>query len=80
MVTIEHLMHGHRAVLVGVLLAVGFVAIGVWGIVNLTEGDWFIGGLFIACALLGLPSLISTVRRVRREERRSSSPGKASPR
>ena len=53
--------------MLGVLGAVALVAIGVWGVVKLGEGDWFIGGAFVACALLGVRSLFSTVRRMRRE-------------
>ena len=76
MVAMEHMIRGHRAVTVGVLGAVAFLAVGVLGVVNLVEGDWFIGGLFVACALVGLPSLVSTVRRMRREERSSPTPEK----
>ena len=56
-----------RALILGVVGAVALVAIGVWGAVKLGEGDWFIGGAFVACALLGARSLFSTVRRMRRE-------------
>ena len=67
--TTDHVSHGHRAVTVGVLGAAALLAVGVWGVVNLLDGDWFIGGLFAACALFGAPSLVSRVRRLRREER-----------
>jgi hypothetical protein len=63
----------HRALTLGVLRAVAVLAIGALGIVNLLEGDWFIGGLLVVCVLLSLPSLVSIVRRVRREERTTSS-------
>jgi hypothetical protein len=56
-------------VTVGVLGAAALLAVGVWGVVNLAAGDWFIGGLFVACALFGVPSVVSRVRRLRREER-----------
>ena len=59
----------HRALIVGILGTAAIVGIGVWGIVNLAGGDWFIGGLFVGCALVSLPSLLTTVRRMRREER-----------
>ena len=78
MVTMDHVMHGHRAVTMGVLGAVALLAVGVWGVVNLVEGDWFIGVGFVGCALLGLRSLVLTVGRMRREER--DSPEKSSPR
>jgi hypothetical protein len=58
----------HRALIVGILGTAAILGIGVWGIVNLVEGDWFIGGLFVGCALVSLQSLVTTVRRMRREE------------
>jgi len=68
MMIVDHLMHGHRVGKVGVLRSVLFLVLGVWGVVELVEGDWFIGGVLLACVLLGVPSLVSTVRRIRREE------------
>lgn len=68
----------HRALIVGVLGAVAILGIGVWGIVNLVEGDWFVGGLFVGCALVSLPSLVTTVRRMRREERAGRGDGGSS--
>ena len=62
-------MHGHRSIKVGVLRAVALLALCVWGMVNLVEGDWFIGGVMLACVLLLVPSQVSAVRRMRREER-----------
>jgi hypothetical protein len=79
MMTRNHVLHGHRAVTVGVLGVAALLAVGVWGVINLVERDWFIGGVFVACALLGVPSLISTVRRMRRQERRSSTPASRRP-
>ena len=67
--TTDHVARGHRAVTVGVLGAAALLAVGVWGVVNLLDGDWFIGGLFVACALFGVPSVVSRVRRLRREAR-----------
>ena len=75
----DHRIRAHRAVTVGVLGVAALVAVGVWGVVNLVEGDWFIGGLFVACVLFGLPSLVSSVRRMRREERGSSSAANKQP-
>ena len=68
MMIVDHLVHGHRALKVGVLRSVLLLVLGVWGVVELVEGDWFIGGVLLACVLLGVPSLVSTVRRIRREE------------
>ena len=65
---VESVTRGHGAVAVGVLGTLAFLAVGVWGVANLVEGDWFIGGLFLVCAVAGLPSVVSTARRLRREE------------
>ena len=54
-----------RALTLGMLGALALVAIGAWGVVKIAEGDWFIGGAFVVCALLGARSLFSTVRRMR---------------
>ena len=59
-------MHGHRSIKVGVLRAFVLVALSAWGVINLVEGDWFIGGVVLACVLLGVPSLVSTLHRPRR--------------
>ena len=59
----------HRALIVGILGAAAILGLAAWGIANLAQGDWFIGGLFVGCALISLPSLATTVRRMRREER-----------
>ena len=48
------------------LRAVALLALCVWGVVNLVAGDWFIGGVMLACVLLGVPSLVSTLQRPRR--------------
>jgi len=53
--------------MLSVLGAVALLAIGAWGVVKLGGDDWFIGGAFVVCALLGVRSLVSTVRRMRRE-------------
>ena len=57
-------MRSGRAVTT-VLAAVAWVVIGGWGALNLSEGDWFIGGLMLACALVGLWSLALRVLRAR---------------
>jgi hypothetical protein len=51
-----------------VLAVVAWVLIGGWGVINLAAGDWFIGGLMLACALVGLWSL--TLRVLRHRARR----------
>ena len=71
MVTIDHIVHGHRAATVGVLGAVAYLGIGIWAVVNLVEADWVMSGIGTACVLVGVPKLISTVQRLRRRERRS---------
>jgi hypothetical protein len=63
---VDHLVHGHRALKAGVLRAALLLAAGVWGVVKLFEGDWFIGGVLVACVLLAVPSLVSTFGRARR--------------
>ena len=51
-------MHVSRSVATGVLGVVAFLLAGVWGVVNLAEGDWFIGGVLVASAIVGLWSLV----------------------
>ena len=68
MVIVDRVMHGHRSIM-GVLRAVALLALCVWGVVNLVDGDWFIGGVMFVCVLLLVPSRVSAVRRMRREER-----------
>jgi hypothetical protein len=64
-----------RALTVGVLLrAVALLGLGVWGVLEIAAGDWFFGGVLVACVLLGAQSLLSTIRRAQREER-SAPPG-----
>lgn len=74
MLGIDHIVHGHRAAALGWLGTVAYLALAAWGVVNLTEADWFVGALFLGCALVGLPALASTVRRMRRVERRRRRP------
>ena len=52
-----------RRMLTSVLAAVAWLLIGAWGVLNLSEQDWFIGGVMLGCALIGLWSL--AVRRHR---------------
>jgi hypothetical protein len=59
-------MHVSRSAATGLLGAVVFVLVGVWGVVNLSEGDWFIGGVMVAGAIVGLWSLVIRVLQQRR--------------
>ena len=71
---VDHVIHGHRALTVSVLVRVAaLVGLGVWGVVKLADGDWFIGGVLVACVLLGSQSLVTRVQRVRRSRRRGRS-------
>ena len=62
-------MHASRASVIGVLGAAGFVLVGVWGAVNLSEGDWFIGVVMVCSAVIGLWSLLVRVIQQRRRGR-----------
>ena len=42
-----------------VIIAVAWTFLGAWGVLNLTEGDWFIGTLMLVCAVAGLCSLVA---------------------
>lgn len=55
--------------MIGVLGAAGFVLVGVWGVVNLSEGDWFIGVGMVGSAVIGLWSLLVRVLQQRRHGR-----------
>jgi hypothetical protein len=79
MATIDGVIHEHRAAALGVLGALAYLAIGVWALVNFLEADWVMGGIGAACVLVGVPKLISTVQRMRREERRASPPAHTTP-
>jgi hypothetical protein len=59
--------------LTSILAAVAWVLIGVWGAVNLAQGDWFIGGVMLGCAVVGLWSL--AVRALREPHARSRGTG-----
>jgi hypothetical protein len=52
--------------LTSVLAAVAWVLLGSWGVVNLAQGDWFVGGVMLGCAVVGLWSLATRVARERR--------------
>ena len=52
-----------RAVAVLLVAAVALIAVGVWGVVKLGDGDWFIGGGFIACSVIGLGRVLSRIVR-----------------
>ena len=75
----DQVMHGHRAAVVAVLGALVYLGIGVWAVFNFVEADWVMAGIGAACVLLGVPKLISTVQRMRRQERRSAPPAHATP-
>ena len=51
---------------VSVIIAVAWTVLGAWGVVNLSEGDWFIGTVMVACAIVGWWSLAVRVLRDRR--------------
>lgn len=65
-------MPGSRTSAIAVLAAVAFVLIGLWGVVNLSEGDWFIGGVMLASAVVGLWS--QGVRMLQERRRRPRGP------
>jgi len=57
-----------------VLAAVALVLVGVWGVINLSESDWFIGGVMVASAVIGLWSLAVRVLQARRRVPRGPLP------
>jgi hypothetical protein len=57
-----------------VLAAVALVLLGVWGVVNLSEGDWFIGGVFVASAVIGVWSRAIRLLQARRRRPRGPFP------
>ena len=59
-------MHVTRSAATGLLGAVAFVLVGVFGVVNLAERDWFIGGVLVASAIVSLWSLVVRVLQHRR--------------
>ena len=61
-----------RTAVIDLLAAVAFVLLGIWGVVNLSEGDWFIGGGMVATAVIGLWSRV--VRLVHERRRRPRGP------
>ena len=65
-------MRWSRATVVDVVVAVAFVLLGVWGVINLSDGDWFIGGVLVASAVIGLRS--RTIRLVQARHRRQRGP------
>ena len=60
----------HRAAKVGVVGILAYLGIGAWTVLNILEADWVMAGIGAACVFVGVPKLISTVRRMRRQERR----------
>ena len=79
MATIDGVIRGHRAAALGVLGAIAYLAIGVWTVVNFLAADWVMGGIGAACVLVGVPKLISTVQRMRRQERRGPQLARTTP-
>lgn len=59
---------------VEVLAAVAMVLLGVWGVVNLSEGDWFIGGVLVASAVIGFWSRAIRLLQARRRGPRGPLP------
>jgi hypothetical protein len=55
---------------VGLLGFVAYLGIGAWAVLNVLEADWVMAGIGAACVFVGVPKLISTVQRMRRQERR----------
>jgi hypothetical protein len=66
------MMKGRRAAVRDALTAVAFVLIAVWGVINLSESDWFIGGVMTVSAVIGLWSL--GVRGLQARRRRPRGP------
>ena len=54
-----------------VIFAVAWGLLGAWGVVNLSQGDWFVGTVMVACAVVGLWSLAVRVVADRRRRRRT---------
>ena len=67
-------MRASRASAIAVLGAVGFVLVGAWGVVNLSEGDWFIGVAMVGSAAVGLWSLVVRALPGRRRQPRGPLP------
>ena len=67
-------MRASRASAIAVLGAVGFALVGVWGAVNLSEGDLFIGAVMVASAVVGLWSVVVRALRERRRQPRGHLP------
>jgi hypothetical protein len=68
-----------RRVLTSVLATIAWLLIGAWGVINLAQEDWFIGGVMLGCAVVGLWSLAVRVLRDRHARHRGAGPraGKA---
>jgi hypothetical protein len=69
----------HGRVLTSVLAAVAWVLVGIWGVVNLAQEDWFIGGVMLGCAFVGLWSLAVRVLRDRHGHGRRPGPRAGKP-
>jgi hypothetical protein len=59
---------------IDLLGAVAFVLLGIWGVVNLSQGDWFISGVVVATAVVGLWSRVVRLLQERRRRSRGSLP------
>ena len=79
MMIADRVMHRHRAAVVAALGALAYLGIGVWAVFKFVEADWVMGGIATACVLVGVPRLISTVQRMRRQERRTPPPAHPTP-
>ena len=50
MVNLGQAVHERRAVMSLALRAMAFLVLAVWGVINLVEGDWVIGGLLVGAS------------------------------
>lgn len=76
---LDHVMRGHRAAVAAALGTLAYLGIGGLAVVNFVEADWVMGGIATECVLVGVPKLISTVQRMRRQERRTAPPAHRTP-
>jgi hypothetical protein len=65
---------GNGRILTAVLATVAWVLIGVWGVLNLAQSDWFIGGVMLGGAVVGLGSRADRVLRDRHARGRGAGP------
>ena len=67
-------MHASGAAARAVLAAIAFLVVGVWGVINLSDGDWFIGGVMLGSAVVTLWSLAVRLLQHRRRPPRGPVP------